>query len=311
MGCTPTVRGPAGDTACDPAGEGEVVPLDKYIIHPVADLFPLIDGQAFDELVADIKANGLIEPITVMGDQILDGRNRLRACAAAGIEPRFREVSPTDPAAYIVSLNIHRRHLTTIQRKAIAAELATLANGTNQFQQKVGGSNDPPTDDAMSNAQAASFMNVSAASVKRQKAIMRDHPDLHDAMKRGDKAAVREIKAEIKQSMDRQIAEGITELARINADGNAQRIQNEQLDRDSPEWRVRAFGLSLISSIQDINRRIEQHRLSGDPPINFRQAEAIGAELLLLTQFIEEAKNERFNQTDGRAAHPPDSTRTH
>ncbi len=52
--------------------------------HPIANLFPLIEGNAFDDLVADVGENGLRVLIVIHGGQILDGRNRYRAMVASG-----------------------------------------------------------------------------------------------------------------------------------------------------------------------------------------------------------------------------------
>jgi hypothetical protein len=93
--------------------------------HPLAGIFPLMEGAEFDALVADIKANGLHYPVILYDGKILDGRNRYRACLAAGFEPTVRNGDNWigDPASFVISRNIHRRHLTTEQKRDLIAKL--------------------------------------------------------------------------------------------------------------------------------------------------------------------------------------------
>jgi hypothetical protein len=99
--------------------------------HPLADIFPLMDGADFDALVADIKANGLRERIVVYDGKILDGRNRYRAMQALGwsgvviCSDAHAEVLPErfNPLAWVISANLHRRHLTADQKREVIAKL--------------------------------------------------------------------------------------------------------------------------------------------------------------------------------------------
>ena len=59
-------------------------PTYEYDFHPLAELFPLIEGEEFDALVEDISARGLLVPIMIHQGKILDGRNRYNAAKRAG-----------------------------------------------------------------------------------------------------------------------------------------------------------------------------------------------------------------------------------
>lgn len=84
--------------------------------HEAANLFPMMIGDDYTALRDDIKANGLLEPIVIYDGKILDGRNRYTACLDLGIEPRYEAFEGTDPVAYVISKNLHRRHLTKEQQ---------------------------------------------------------------------------------------------------------------------------------------------------------------------------------------------------
>src|SRR5262249_7050956 len=99
-------------------------PAAEYEFHPLANFFPLLEGQELQDLADDIREKGQQETIKLYSGQILDGRNRYRACRLAGVEPEFEDKSDeSDPLAYVISLNIKRRHLTTEQRAMLAAKL--------------------------------------------------------------------------------------------------------------------------------------------------------------------------------------------
>jgi ParB-like chromosome segregation protein Spo0J len=88
-------------------------------------MFPPITEEDFGKLAADIKLNGLHQPIVRYQGKILDGNNRYRACELAKIAPKFADFNGDDAQArnYVISANIHRRHLSPDQRREIIATL--------------------------------------------------------------------------------------------------------------------------------------------------------------------------------------------
>lgn len=100
--------------------------------HPVADIFPMMSDAELLDLVEDVRSHGLREPIWLHRDgRIIDGRNRAIACQQLGIEPETRvfEGDDSELVAFVVSLNLHRRHLTESQRAMVAARIANLKPG--------------------------------------------------------------------------------------------------------------------------------------------------------------------------------------
>src|SRR5262249_25262116 len=123
---------------------------------------------------------GLRELIVLRDGLILDGRNRYRACLAAGVQPRFETYTGDDPLALVISLNLKRRHLTESQRAMVAARLATLPHGANQW--RTGKFAGPPTQ-----ADAAALLNISERSVRSGREVQ-EHgaPELRQAVERGE-----------------------------------------------------------------------------------------------------------------------------
>jgi hypothetical protein len=54
---------------------------------------------------------------------LVDGRNRLEACTRAKVKPATVTLNGEDPTAFVLSANIHRRHMNSGQRAVATAML--------------------------------------------------------------------------------------------------------------------------------------------------------------------------------------------
>ena len=107
-----------------------------YTAHPVAALFPLITGRRFDELVVSLKHNGMRHPVLLLGDQIVDGRNRFRAAKKAGVKIVFQQIDPNeDPCVVAMDMNIHRRDLQG-RRVALASMVRRMSLRLDQLRRE-------------------------------------------------------------------------------------------------------------------------------------------------------------------------------
>lgn len=110
-----------------------------YELHPLCTLFPRLSGAEFSALRDDIKANGLRQPIVLHGGMILDGGNRYRACIEAGIEPTFAVFDGGNLVSFVLSANLHRRHMSAGQQAAIVASAQDWAKAQPQGRNTITG----------------------------------------------------------------------------------------------------------------------------------------------------------------------------
>lgn len=95
---------------------------DNLEFHPLANIFPMLPDDELIELSDDIKQRGLNNPIWLLDGKILDGRNRYRACILAGVIPAFKQFTGESPTAFVLSENLHRRHLNQSQKGVVALD---------------------------------------------------------------------------------------------------------------------------------------------------------------------------------------------
>jgi 16S rRNA G966 N2-methylase RsmD len=168
--------------------------------HPAAELFPLLEGKEYDALVTSIREHGLEHALVRAKDgRLLDGRNRFRACADAGVEPRFVTYDGDDLVDYIVRVNVIRRHLSYGQRCFVARDALPLAEAEAKKRStqapgeprgtKLSPMADRPQETGLARDQVARTIGVSGRGVARAKRIGEQAPDLEKKV-RADEISV-------------------------------------------------------------------------------------------------------------------------
>jgi len=189
--------------------------------HEVANIFPMMQGDEFDALKSDIEANGLREPIWLHPDgRIIDGRNRYLACCELGIEPQYHTWNCSGSlVAFVVSLNLHRRHLTSSQKAVIALDIMPMLeveakerqgrrvdleqDGSDLFGNIVQKIEQCDANANKANEQAATIVGTNRQYVADVKRLAQDAPEWVEKIRAGD-ATITEAKRAVKEDRREQ-----------------------------------------------------------------------------------------------------------
>lgn len=210
--------------------------------HPAAAIFPMLPMADLEALANDVRQNGLLQPITLHEGAILDGRNRLRACAIAGVQPAFVEWTGRgdSPTAWVLAVNLQRRHLNETQRAVVAARALPLMEAETRALMGAARAHVPKLARKRSRDRAAATANVGSRLVGMARRVLRHGaPELVAALEAG---LVR--------------ARAAAELTLLD------RERQVALVRQGSEAMVRA-----ASGLRALKQRAALGRLTNEPPV--------------------------------------------
>jgi hypothetical protein len=218
---------------------------NQYLkFHPLADIFPLMEGAEFDALVADIRANGQRDPIVLFDGRILDGRNRYRACLAAGITPEVvkGDIWVGDPAAYVISINVHRRHLKPGAKRGLIRKALKAA---------------PEKSDRQIGKQIGAD-HKTVAAVRKVEEGRGEIPHVENRSDtRGRKQSAKKAKTERnRKARERRAAQ--------RAQAKAEAAKQREIEQAEAKAKAEQLAVDLIQAGTDLAQRVHAHLWEGD-----------------------------------------------
>lgn len=222
-------------------------------VFAAADVFPMMADDELRELAEDIRENGVREPIVIANGELIDGRNRRAACKIAGVTPPTRELNGEDPTAYVLSANIHRRHMTKGQR-AMAVAMIYPDLG----QRGRGNKSVINTDFASSYLKHARAIfshsrTLAAAVLAGARPLADAYQEVLQATGKfnNESKRLRDLRA------DRPDLADAVEAEEISLDEALRKAASEAEQRKSQRW---AFTRNLIDGVRGLERDIEQSK---------------------------------------------------
>jgi len=238
--------------------------LHGYEVHPAANIFPLIEGPEFESFCADIAANGQMEPVVIDAATglLIDGRNRVRACNTLGIVVEATSYEGADVMQFVVSHNLHRRHLTDSQRAMVAGKMANRTAGYRDSIVQMG----DITHLNPNRAEVSKLLNVTPVAITKAKQVIRDGTPAVQALVESGKAPVTTaarvattFSPEDQDEYAERVNNGMDPVAAAPPDIKAQ----ERRAANPPEAPKRKANqhVSMLDSIADTMRVWSEHSL--------------------------------------------------
>jgi hypothetical protein len=261
--------------------------IGGYTVHPVASLFPLLEGDAYQDLKKAIEQHGQQEPIVLQGNVLIDGRNRLKVLLDLRRQPVYQQYSSKLPVEeYILVQNLWRRDLTDDQRVMITTEImlkraSEAALARQQQAGKQGGKGGrgkkknaaPPTQETLAANSTQGFREptvtekvaVTAKSTYYQArqavAVMRHAPELAEEVMTGAlplkeaHRTVSEMRSPPRRADSRYLDTKLRIIRNIHAlmkkYPTCRHVLRKELGEAIARWDDRKPGLRMIGTIRD------------------------------------------------------------
>ena len=184
--------------------------MKVYEYHEIANIFPMMQDDEYERLKDDIAINGQLEPIVLYEGKVLDGRNRYKALCDIGLKTDFEEYQGDQPLSYVISKNLHRRHLTASQRAIMATDIKPLLEVEAKKRQELtrfgGGGNISTTESetGKSRDQAGDLFGVSGRYVSEAENIKEKEPELAEKVRSGDMTIAEAKKKALKAEREKE-----------------------------------------------------------------------------------------------------------